>query len=77
MAETVLANDGTHLGTEEEQRPLRGLTHPVTVAFGLANVYLIALTGPLISSGHDLVYHLTGSASVRAKVVVPPPSLAH
>jgi hypothetical protein len=42
---------------------VRALTHPAVVAFGLANLYLLALTGPLISSGHDLVYHLTGSAS--------------
>jgi hypothetical protein len=33
------------------------------VAFGLANLYLLALTGPLISPGHELVYHLIGSAS--------------
>lgn len=43
---------------------MRALTHPFTVAFGLANLYLLSITGPLISSGHDLVYHLTGSASV-------------
>ncbi|MCU1226820.1 MAG: hypothetical protein JWQ42_4913 [Edaphobacter sp.] len=42
---------------------MRALTHPATVAFGLANLYLLSVTGPLISSGHDLVYHLTGSAS--------------
>ncbi|GGA77126.1 hypothetical protein GCM10011507_30530 [Edaphobacter acidisoli] len=38
--------------------------HRAAVSFGLANLYLLALTGPLISSAHDLVYHLTGSASV-------------
>lgn len=42
---------------------MRALTHPITVAFGLANLYLLAVTGPLISPGHDLVYHLMGSAS--------------
>lgn len=44
------------------------LTHPVTVSFGLASLCLLALTGPLISSDHDLVYHLKGSAPV---IVVP------
>jgi hypothetical protein len=38
------------------------------VAFGLANLYLLDLTGPLISTEHDLVYHLVGSAS---SVIVP------
>ena len=44
------------------------LTHPITVAFGLANLYLLDLTGPLISTDHDLVYHLVGSAS---SVIIP------
>lgn len=43
---------------------MKALVRPVTVAFGLANLYLLALTGPLISTAHDLVYHLTGAASV-------------
>jgi hypothetical protein len=47
---------------------LRVLTHPATVAFGFANLYLLALTGPLISIKHDLVYHLIGSAS---PIVIP------
>jgi len=47
---------------------LRALTHPATVAFGLANLYLLALTGPLISTDHDLVYHLIGSAS---PIIIP------
>jgi hypothetical protein len=38
------------------------------VAFGLANLYLLDLTGPLIATDHDLVYHLIGSAS---SVIVP------
>jgi hypothetical protein len=42
---------------------VKSLTHPATVAFGLANLYLLDLTGPLISPDHDLVYHLIGSAS--------------
>lgn len=62
MAETALVGDATLL-EGEQRRGLRGLTHPIVVAFGLANLYLLALTGPLISLGHDLVYHLTGSAS--------------
>jgi hypothetical protein len=52
----------------KESKAVRALTHPVTVAFGLANLYLLALTGPLISPDHDLVYHLTGSA---VTIVVP------
>ncbi len=38
------------------------------MAFGLANLYLLDLTGPLINTEHDLVYHLIGSAS---SVIVP------
>ena len=38
------------------------------VAFGLANLYLLDLTGPLIATDHDLIYHLIGSAS---SVIVP------
>ncbi len=47
---------------------MRPLTHPATVAFGLANLYLLDLTGPLISPQHDLIYHLIGSAS---SIIVP------
>jgi hypothetical protein len=47
---------------------VKPLTHPTTVAFGLANLYLLDLTGPLISIEHDLVYHLVGSAS---SVIIP------
>jgi Sulfatase len=47
---------------------LRVLTHPASVAFGFANLYLLAFTGPLISTNHDLVYHLIGSASA---IVIP------
>ena len=52
----------------ERKQALRALTHPATVAFGLANLYLLALTGPLIAADHDLVYHLIGSAS---PIVIP------
>jgi hypothetical protein len=52
-----------------ERKPaVRPLTHPATVAFGLANLYLLDLTGPLIATDHDLIYHLIGSAS---SVIVP------
>jgi len=52
----------------ERKQAVKPLTHPVTVAFGLANLYLLDLTGPLISTEHDLVYHLVGSAS---SVILP------
>src|SRR5277367_2014643 len=52
----------------ERKQAVRPLTHPVTVAFGLANLYLLDLTGPLISTEHDLIYHLIGSAS---SVIIP------
>ena len=52
----------------ERPEALRALTHPATVAFGLANIYLLALTGPLISTDHDMVYHLIGSAS---PIIIP------
>lgn len=40
------------------------MPHPALISFGLANLYLLSLTGPLIGSGHALVYQLAGSASV-------------
>jgi hypothetical protein len=52
----------------ERKQGVRSLTHPVAVAFGLANLYLLDLTGPLIATDHDLVYHLIGSAS---SVIIP------
>src|SRR5437773_4008213 len=52
----------------ERKQALRPLTHPATVAFGLANLYLLDLTGPLIATDHDLIYHLIGSAS---SVIIP------
>jgi hypothetical protein len=52
----------------ERKQAVRPLTHPATVAFGLANLYLLDLTGPLIATDHDLVYHLIGSAS---SVIIP------
>ncbi|HEX4650165.1 MAG TPA: sulfatase-like hydrolase/transferase [Granulicella sp.] len=42
---------------------MRFLTHPVVIALGLTNLYLLALSGPLISPAHDLVYHLIGASS--------------
>lgn len=58
----------TLLSRPEKKQAVRPLTHPVTVAFGLANLYLLDLTGPLISTEHDLIYHLVGSAS---SVIIP------
>jgi hypothetical protein len=52
----------------EKKQAVRPLTHPATVAFGLANLYLLDLTGPLIATDHDLIYHLIGSAS---SVIIP------
>ncbi len=52
----------------ERKEAVKPLNHPATVGFGLANLYLLGLTGPLISTQHDLVYHLTGSAS---SIVIP------
>jgi hypothetical protein len=56
------------LSRPERKQAVKTLTHPITVAFGLANLYLLDLTGPLISTEHDLVYHLVGSAS---SVILP------
>src|SRR5271170_7696743 len=53
----------TLLSRPEKKQAVKPLTHPFTVAFGLANLYLLDLTGPLISTEHDLIYHLIGSAS--------------
>jgi hypothetical protein len=52
----------------ERKQAVKSLSHPIAVAFGLANLYLLDLTGPLISPEHDLVYHLVGSAS---SVIIP------
>jgi hypothetical protein len=62
------AHARTLLSRPERKQALKPLTHPITVAFGLANLYLLDLTGPLISTEHDLVYHLIGSAS---PVIIP------
>ncbi len=58
----------TLLSRPEKKQVVKPLTHPITVAFGLANLYLLDLTGPLISTEHDLVYHLVGSAS---SIIIP------
>jgi Sulfatase len=64
--------DGAHarilLSRLERKQAVKPLTHPITVAFGLANLYLLDLTGPLIATDHDLVYHLVGSAS---PIIIP------
>jgi len=42
---------------------LKFVTNPAVIALGLTNLYLLALSGPLISPAHDLVYHLIGASS--------------
>jgi len=49
---------------------VRLLTRPSTVAFGLTNLYLLSLSGPLISPDHDLVYHLIGASSALSFPIV-------
>jgi hypothetical protein len=66
--ETSHAHARILLSRPERKQAVKPLTHPITVAFGLANLYLLDLTGPLISTEHDLIYHLIGSAS---SVIVP------
>ncbi len=41
---------------------MKGWTSAAIVAFALANLYLLSLTGPLVSPKHELVFHLPGSA---------------
>lgn len=36
------------------------LTHPATTALGLTSIYLLAITGQLVASGHDVLYHWSG-----------------
>ncbi len=36
----------------------------VVVAFALSNLYLLSITGPLVSPQHELVFHLPGSAAL-------------
>ena len=43
---------------------MRALASQAAVAFAIANFYLLYLTGPLVSPGHQLVFHLPGSAAV-------------
>ncbi|HEU5340178.1 sulfatase-like hydrolase/transferase [Edaphobacter sp.] len=42
---------------------MRLLTHPVTTALGLTEIYLLGITGQLISARHDILYHWAGSSS--------------
>jgi len=39
------------------------LTHPATTALGLTEIYLLGITGELVSAHHDILYHWAGSAS--------------
>ena len=41
---------------------MRALASGAAVAFVLANLYLLYLTGPLVSPQHQLIFHLPGSA---------------
>lgn len=41
---------------------MKGRFSAAVVAFALANLYLLSLTGPLVSPQHELVFHLPGSA---------------
>lgn len=43
---------------------MRGFGRSCAVAFALANLYLLFLTGPLVSPQHQLIFHLPGSATV-------------
>ena len=38
-------------------------TRATVLGFALANLYLLSLTGPLVSPQHELVFHLPGSAT--------------
>lgn len=49
---------------EEGGAAVKALVRPIAVAFGLANLYLLIFTGPLVSQTHQLIYQLTGAASV-------------
>lgn len=42
---------------------MRGIASSCAVAFALANIYLLFLTGPLVSPQHQLIFHLPGSAT--------------
>ena len=65
---TARAHARNLLSRTERKQAVKQLTHPAPVAFGLANLYLLDLTGPLISPDHDLIYHLIGSALA---VIIP------
>ena len=41
---------------------MKRLARSAVSAFGLANLYLLLLTGPFLSPHHDLLFHLAGSA---------------
>ena len=40
---------------------MKPLASSIAVAFGIANLYLLFLTGPLVSPQHQLIFHLPGS----------------
>ena len=41
---------------------MKGWRSVAVVAFALSNLYLLSVTGPLVSPQHELVFHLPGSA---------------
>ena len=44
-------------------RRVKRLASSAAVAFAIANLYLLYLTGPLVSPEHQLIFHLPGSAT--------------
>ena len=42
---------------------MKRLASSAAVAFAIANLYLLFLTGPLVSPGHQLIFHLPGSGA--------------
>ncbi len=42
----------------------RAAVPSLAAAFALANLYLLSIIGPLVSPGHELIFHLPGSATL-------------
>ena len=49
---------------------MKALFSSAAVAFAIANLYLLYLTGPLVSPKHQLIFHLPGSASALFAPVI-------
>ncbi len=43
---------------------MKAILSEAAVAFAIANLYLLYLTGPLVSPSHQLIFHLPGSANM-------------